>query len=57
MTRDPAEAYKWFQLAADQGDALAKEQITPLAASMSPSEFETAQRLYREFKDKGIVKE
>jgi hypothetical protein len=50
-TIDLLQAYKWFQLAADQGDKKAKKKAAELAARMSPSELEAAQRLYQEFKD------
>jgi hypothetical protein len=51
------QAYKWYQLAADQGHKEAKEQAAELAAMMSPRELETAQRLYREFKDKQAARQ
>jgi uncharacterized protein len=55
---DIVQAYKWFQLAADQGwHEKEKEETRKLAALMSPSEFKSAYKLYREFKDQHAAKE
>ena len=54
---DLLQAYKWFQLAGDQGDKEAKEEATALAALMPLSEFKSAYKLYREFKDQHTAKE
>ena len=54
---DILQAYKWFQLAADQGSEEAKEEARRLAALMSDSEFKSAYKLYREFKDQHTAKE
>ena len=54
---DLLQAYKWFQLAGDQGREKEKEEATALAALMSPSEFKSAYKLYREFKDQHAAKE
>lgn len=46
------EAYKWLQLAADQGHEKAEKEAPALAALMSPAEFAAAYAIYEEFKDK-----
>lgn len=50
VPKDISQAYKWFRLGADQGVEQAKKDAAALAALMSPSELEAAQRLYDEFK-------
>jgi len=57
VRRDMLQAYGWFQLASDQGDEEAKEKAAALVALISPSELETAQRLYRELKDRNPAKQ
>jgi len=58
---DLLQAYKWLQLAADsrhdKEDEEAKKEARTLAALMSPSEFKSAYKLYREFKDQHPAKE
>lgn len=46
---DFLQAYKWYRLAADQGQE--ESHAASMAALMSPSEFQAAERLYQEFKD------
>jgi len=53
---DPARAYGWLQLAADQGHTEAQEEVSALAASMLSSEFKTAQCLYRELEKRYSAK-
>jgi TPR repeat protein len=48
---DLPRGYGWFQLAADQGNEPAKKEATALAALMSPSESEAANRFYQEFNE------
>jgi TPR repeat protein len=51
ISQSYVEAYKWLLLGEDEG-ITTKEQAAALAALMSPSQLETAQRLCREFKAK-----
>jgi len=46
------QAYKWLRLAADGAVEPAKKAATDIAALLSPPQFETAQRLCRELKEK-----
>jgi len=57
VSRDLVQAYKWLRLAADEGVEPAKKAATDIAALLSSSQFETAQRLYREFKEKNPAKQ
>ena len=45
-------AYKWYNLAAEQGDEDCIEQQNIIAKKMTSSQIEKAQRLTREFKPK-----
>jgi uncharacterized protein len=56
VSRDLVQAYKWLRLAADGEVEPAKKAATDIAALLSSSQFETAQRLYREFKDSHPLK-
>jgi hypothetical protein len=51
VSQDLFRAYKWLQLAADQAVESAKSEAASLAALMSPSEFDSAHALYKEFKE------
>ena len=48
--RDPAQAYRWLQLAADLGHEKASQKLASLVGVMSPSECEAGQQLYKEGK-------
>ena len=49
--QDMSQAYKWIQLAADQGLEYAKKAAATLEVSMSPTELESAQHLYPELNE------
>jgi len=51
---DIVQAYKWFRLAEDEGHTV--EDAQKVAALMSPSELQAAQRLYHEFKGNRAAK-
>jgi len=57
VNRDLVQAYKWLRLAADGAVEPPKKAATHIAALLSSSELKTAQRLYREFKDKNPTKQ
>lgn len=50
VPQDYVEAVKWYWLAADRGHETADQDAVVLTFMISPSELETAQRLYQEFK-------
>lgn len=52
LLQDTVQAYKWLRLAADQDHERAKEEVTGLAAQMSPSDLQAARSFYEEFKIK-----
>jgi len=49
VERDPREAYKWFALAAKQGDRDAKDRRDNLARSLSPEQLKAANAEVRSF--------
>ena len=53
VSKDDVQAYKWYTLAAGQGDDLAENFKDHLEKSMSLDELAEAQRLAREWKAKG----
>jgi len=57
VTQDITRAYTWFLLAADGELESARKALTDLIALMSPTQLESAQWLYREFKEKDPTKQ
>jgi len=53
VPQDLVQAHMWFSLAAEQEDLDAQKARDNLAAMMTPSQIEEAQRLAREWKTKG----
>lgn len=49
-SKDPIEAYKWFKLAAEQGDKDAAEELAYLASILPSVWLQEGDRRYREFK-------
>jgi TPR repeat protein len=56
IPKDYAMAYAWYQLAAVQGDEQGKINRHTLAEQMKPKEIELAQRIFREFYEKYVVR-
>jgi TPR repeat protein len=56
IPKDYAMAYAWYQLAAVQGDEQGKIHRNALAEQMQPKELELAQRIFREFYEKYVVR-
>ncbi len=52
VRRDDVLAHMWFQLAANQGDPDAADNLDTLAARMTPAQIAEAQKLAREWKPK-----
>ncbi len=52
VPKDSVQAYRWYTLAAGQGDDLAEKFTDHLAKSMIPAQLAEAQRLAREWKAK-----
>ena len=50
VSKDCAEAYKWFSLASAQGDQNAKSAKLALAQQMTPEQIAKGFRLARDFK-------
>ncbi len=53
VPKDNVQAYRWYTLAANQGDDLAEKFKDHLEKSMTPTQLAEAQRLAREWKPKG----
>ncbi len=53
VPKDSVQAYRWYTLAADQGDDLAEKFKDHLAKSMTLDQLAEAQRLAREWTAKG----
>ena len=53
VPKDFVQAYRWYTLAASQGDDLAGKFKNHLEKSMTPAQLAEAQRLAREWKAKG----
>jgi len=53
VLKDPVQAYRWYTLAASQGDDLAEKFKDHLEKSMTLDQLAKAQRLAREWKPKG----
>lgn len=56
VSKDHAVAYAWYQLAAVQGDKYGKINRNALAEQMKPKELELAQRIFRGFYEKYVVR-
>jgi len=50
VPKDAIEAYKWFRLAAEQGDKDAAEELARLTPTLPSDELQEGERRYREFK-------
>lgn len=50
VPKDALEAYKWFKVAAEQGNKDAAEKLASLASTLSPDELQGGERRYRDFK-------
>ncbi len=53
VPQDYVQAYRWYTLAASQGDDLAEKFKDFLEKAMTPAQLDEAQRLAREWKPKG----
>ena len=53
VTQDYVQAHMWYNLAAAQGEKLARKWRDILAEKMTPEQIAEAQRLAREWKPKG----
>ncbi len=53
VPRDAVQAYRWYTLAASQGDDLAEKFKVNLEKSMTPAQLAEAQRLAREWMPNG----
>jgi TPR repeat protein len=47
---DQIEAYKWYRLAAEQGDKDAGEEVVSVGALLSPKQIAEGERRCKEFK-------
>lgn len=52
VSQDAVLAYKWFQLAAAQGDEEAADYRDDITGSMLPEEKDKAKELVRQWRDK-----
>ena len=51
MNLDGLEAYKWFKLAAEQGNKEAEQKLASLASTLLPGEVQEGERRYRDLKE------
>lgn len=56
LSKDYAMAYAWYHLAAVQGDEQGKVNRNLIAEQMKPKELELAQRIFRGFYEKYVVR-